>query len=432
MARRLNLAAMKRSLYRSNTKFLMTLVMTLQVSGMLLLAFKKNPIDLQALVLSAALPLCTCVSVTLYAKWWQIDRALMLLVLLLCSIGLITLEDITRSPITPRNQAYFILAGLAAMGAGIVLIRRLRRWDRYVYWAMAGALVLLVLPLVIGEWQYGAKNWVKVPGTGFSVQPSEFAKPVLILILAAGLGGQKRLLKSLPVVVYAAVLCVLLLIERDLGALLLYFLVTAILFYAGTSNGLLTLAGLGLGGGGAVVAYKLLPYVQKRVEMFQNPWSDPLEKGFQIIQALIAIGSGGLFGMGLGLGYPRNIPLYHSDFIFAAICEEFGLIFALCLLAVYLLIVLRGAAIAMNARSSFHSLTALGVVSLIALQTLVIVGGNIQLIPLTGVTLPFVSAGGSSMISMMGAAGLLLGVSAINAHDEADDYARMQWKGEAQ
>ena len=158
--------------------------------------------------------------------------------------------------------------------------------------------------------------------------------------------------------------------------------------------------------------------------MFLNPWSDPQDSGYQIIQALIAIGSGGLFGMGLGLGYPRNIPLYHSDFIFAAICEEYGLIFALGLLGIYLVIVLRGASVAMNARSSFHALTALGVVALIGIQTLVIVGGNTRLIPLTGVTLPYISAGGSSMVSMMGAAGLLLGVSSINAHDELEDYKR--------
>ena len=121
-----------------------------------------------------------------------------------------------------------------------------------------------------------------------------------------------------------------------------------------------------------------------------SPWSDPQDSGYQIIQALIAIGSGGLFGMGLGLGYPRNIPLYHSDFIFAAICEEYGLIFALGLLGIYLVIVLRGASVAMNARSSFHALTALGVVALIGIQTLVIVGGNTRLIPLTGVTLPYI------------------------------------------
>ena len=426
MARRMNAQALKRALLRSNTKLLMTVVMLFQATGMLLLAFKRDPIDTQALIMAAVLPLGTYLTVNLYSRLWQVDRALMILFLFLCSVGLITLQDIARAAITPLSQAVYVLAGLVSMAIGIVLMRVLRRYDRYLYWVMGLSLLFLVLPLVMGDWQNGAKNWIRLGrGEGApSLQPSEFVKLALILCLAAGLSGRPRLLKCLPVVAYAALLCVLLLMERDLGALLLYFLLTCVVFYAATSNGLLTLTGLGLGAGGAVAAYKLFPYVAKRVEMFQNPWSDPQDSGYQIIQALIAIGSGGLFGMGLGLGYPRNIPLYHSDFIFAAICEEFGLIFALGLLGVYLVIVLRGAWVAMNARTSFHALTALGVVALIALQTLVIVGGNAKLIPLTGVTLPYISAGGSSMVSMMGAAGLLLGVSSINAHDELDDYHR--------
>ena len=283
-------------------------------------------------------------------------------------------------------------------------------------------------PLVIGDWQNGAKNWIRFGSGGPSVQPSEFGKLSLIFILAAQFSNRPRFRICLPAIAFAAALCGLLLVERDLGALLLYFLTTVMMFYAATSNLPITLGGLGMGVGGAVAAYNLFPYVAKRFEMFRNPWSDPLDSGWQIIQALIAIGSGGMFGMGLGLGYPRNIPLYHSDFIFAAISEEFGLVFALAMLGVYVLILMRGASVAMNARTSFHALVAFGVVSLIAVQTFVIVGGNIKLIPLTGVTLPFVSAGGSSMVSMMGAMGMLLGVSSLNANDEADDLRRLEWR----
>ena len=177
-----------------------------------------------------------------------------------------------------------------------------------------------------------------------------------------------------------------------------------------------------------MIAYKTMPYVQRRLQSFLDPWSDPMETGYQIVQALIAIGSGGLFGMGLGLGMPRNIPLYHSDFIFAAICEEFGLIFAVCLLIVYALIFMRALTIAMNARTSFHSLVAFGIAFMFALQALIIVGGNIRLIPLTGVTLPLVSAGGSSIVGTMASLGLLIGISALNAEAEAVDLRRMEWR----
>ena len=134
--------------------------------------------------------------------------------------------------------------------------------------------------------------------------------------------------------------------------------------------------------------------------------------------------------MGLGLGSPTNIPLSHSDFIVASMAEEFGLIFAVCVLAVYAIIVLRGLIVAMNARTSFHSLTAFGLVVLLGLQTMLIVGGNTKLLPLTGVTLPLISAGGSSLVSTMLSMGLLLGISSMNAEDEARDIEQLALKEE--
>ena len=412
---------------RSNTTLLMSSVMLFQFTGMLILAFKSETLDVQALAMALALPAATYLVMNIFSKIWPIDRALLLMTLFLCSISLVTLQDIAKSSVTPFNQAMYCLVGLFVMAAAIEFIRRLRAWEKWIIPACVITFLLLAAPMVIGEEKYGAKNWIALWGD-LSVQPSEFGKFLLILILAAAFEGRPRFKKCLPPILFAGMLCALLLLEHDLGALLIYYLTTVALYYAATSNLILTLSGLGLGGVGAVVAYKLFPYVAKRVEMFLNPWSDPLDKGWQIIQALIAISSGGVLGMGLGLGYPRNIPLYHSDFVFAAISEEFGLIFSLGLLAVYVLIVMRGASIAMNARTSFHALTAFGVVTLIALQTLIIVGGNIKLLPLTGVTLPLVSSGGSSMVSMMGCMGLLLGVSSINASDEADDLIRMQWR----
>lgn len=431
MARPVKNRAFLRAGSRMSTRLLEGSVMLFQATGMLLLAFKGGAVDVQALVMAALMPAVTALCVRLYAKLWQIDRALMLLALLLCSVSLVTLKDIARASVTPRNQALFVLGGLCAMAAGIVLMRNLTHYEKYLPWAAGLTLLLLAAPLVLGEWQYGAKNWIHIPVINQSFQPSEFGKPLLILILAAGLAGQPRFFTCLPVLLFSGVLCGFLLAERDLGALLLYFLTTVGVYYAATSNALVTFTGLGMGAAGAVAAYHLFPYVQRRMETFVNPWSDPLNAGYQIVQALIAIGSGGLFGMGLGLGYPRSIPLYHSDFIFAAICEEFGLIFAILVVAVYALIAVRGAAVAANARGSFHALTATGVTILITLQAFVIIGGNIKLIPLTGVTLPFVSAGGSSMISMMGAFGLLLGVSSVNANDEAADLARLGlWEGD--
>ena len=171
------------------------------------------------------------------------------------------------------------------------------------------ALLALASPWVLGQWHQGARNWITIVPDRLTLQPSEFMKPVLVVVLAAGFANRPRFVKCLPAIGFAAACCAVLLSERDLGAVLLYFLTTVLMYYAATSNALLTLAGLGMGCAAAVIAYHAFPYVQDRIAIWINPWSDPQGTGYQLVQALIAIGSGGLFGMGLGLGSPRNIPL---------------------------------------------------------------------------------------------------------------------------
>ena len=426
-----NIEGMRKALMRSNTRLLLSAVMLFQFTAMLLISLQEKPVDTQALILAVALPAVTWLVVMAFGRLWPIDRAMLILALLLCSVGIITLSDIARSKETPLTQAIYALIGIAAMAVGIVFIRSVRRWKRWILPGMALCLCALASPWVFGSVQNGARNWITIIPNRLTIQPSEFIKPALILILAAALAGRPRFVKCLPAIGFAAVCCGILLIQSDLGAVLLYFLTTLILYFAATSNWLITLGGLGVGVAGSVLAYKLVPYVQTRVAIWQNPWSDPTGSGGQIVQALMAIGSGGLFGMGLGLGRPRNIPLYHSDFIFAAIAEEFGLLFSICLLAVYVLIIMRGLVVAMNARTSFHSLTAFGIVAMLGLQTMLIVGGNTKLIPLTGVTLPLVSSGGSSLVSTFLSFGILLGISSMNAEDEARDIDRLELREEA-
>ena len=411
---------------RSNTHLLLSAVMLFQALAMLLIAFQKGGVNLQALALAAALPLVTWLTTALMGRLWPVDRAILILVLFLCSVGLITLSDIAKSDVTPRTQAIYALAGIFAMFTGAGLIRRWHSWSHHTPWLMLLCLAALASPFmpVIGIYKYGARNWIGLGG--FSLQPSEFMKPVMILCLASGFSQRPRFVKCLPTIAFAAACCGILLAEKDLGAVLLYFLTTVSMYYVATSNALITLSGLAMGAGAAVLAYQALPYVQGRVAIWRNPWSDPEHLGSQLVHALIAIGSGGLFGMGLGLGMPRNIPLYHSDFIFAAITEEFGLIFAVGLLAVYVLIIMRGLIVAFNARTSFHSLAAFGLVIMLGLQTMLIAGGNTKLLPLSGVTLPLVCYGGSSLVSTFFSMGLLLGLSSMNAEDEARDIDTLE------
>ena len=422
---------MRKALMRSNTRLLLTAVCLFQALSMLLISLQGGTVSVQALILAAALPIGTALIVNIMGKIWPVDRAILIMALLLCSIGVITLSDIAKSEETPRTQAIYALAGVIAMFIGAALIRGFSNWKKNSKWLMVlCALALLApwAPAPIGRWYQGARNWVYLgPISG---QPSEFMKPVLIVILAAGFANRPRFSRCLPAIAYAAVCCGILLSERDLGAVLLYFLTTVCMYYAASSNALLSLAGLGMGAGAAVIAYQSMSYVRDRVAIWQNPWQDAQGVGYQLVQALIAIGSGGLFGTGLGLGMPRNVPLYHSDFIFASIAEEFGLIFCIGLLAIYLLIILRGLIVAMNARTSFHSLTAFGLVAILGLQTLLIVGGNTKLLPLTGVTLPLVSYGGSSLVATFFSIGVLLGISSLNAEDETRDIEKIALRGE--
>ena len=406
---------------RSNTRLLLTAVMIRQLLSMAVIAFSGDAVSQQAIILAAALPLCTMMFVTLCARFWPVDRAILILVLLLVSIGIIALSAIAKSEVTPRTHAIYAAAGLFAMIVGILFIRLWKHWKKFALPLAILCLLALFSPMVIGQEKYGARNWITIIPDLLTIQPSEFIKPVMIMVLAAGFSNHPPFVKCLPTLGFAAMCCGILLIEKDLGAVLLYFLTTVLMYYAATSNAFLSLVGLGMGCVAAVLAYHALPYVQDRVAIWINPWSAPQNVGYQLVQALIAIGSGGLWGMGVGLGSSTRIPLYHSDFIFASIAEVFGLIFAVCLLAVYVIIILRGLTVAMNARTSFHSLTAFGLVVLLGLQTMLIVGGNTKLLPLTGVTLPLISYGGSSLVSMGFSMGLLLGISSMNAEDEARD-----------
>ena len=199
-----------------------------------------------------------------------------------------------------------------------------------------------------------------------------------------------------------------------------YYLTTLALFYVACGNLPLTAMGALGGAGAALLGYRMFAHVKVRVAMWRNPWSDPLGRGYQIIQALLAIGSGGLFGVGLGQGTPEHIPAYDNDFIFAVVCEQMGLVFGLLLLAVYLLLILRGAAVAFRSRRSMEMLLGCGVLAVLGIQTFMIVGGVIKLIPLTGVTMPFLSYGGSSLVSCLAMVGILNGISA-KVHEDAEE-----------
>ncbi len=375
----------------------------------------------EGLALAFAVPMLNVLTTYLLPRLFPSDKLLLSLTNFLCALGILVLYD--TNPTYAYSQATYYFVGLIAMVICIYIVR-LIRFFRFLVWPMMlVSLALLALPLVIGKETYGAKNWFYIGG--LSVQPSEIVKLVLVIVLARFMADRRML----PWLGFSVGCLGVLMLQKDLGTALLYFFTTLLLFYASTGNLALTGIGLAGGAGAAVMGYKLFAHVKRRVAIWLNPWSDYDNAGYQIIHSLMAIASGGLFGVGLGLGSPRTIPVYHTDFIFAVICEQFGLIFGCCVLLMYVALIWRGAAIAMSTRTSFHGLLAMGITILLGLQTFVIIGGVLKLIPLTGVTMPFVSYGGTSLVSSLCLVGLLQGVASINEDNLEEDLKLATYGG---
>ena len=372
----------------------------------------------EGLMLAIGVPVCTYLCTRVLGRIFHVDALLLSLTNFLCGLGILVLY--TTRPTLAYHQVIYYGAGMAGM-IGCIYVVRIFTSFRHLIWAIILlSLGLLALPFIGGREINGAWNWVFMGGVSF--QPSEFVKISLLLVTAFFMNRRRML----PWLFFAVSCLVLLMFQRDLGTALLYYFTTLFLYYASSAN--LFVTGIGLAGaaGAAVMGYRMFAHVRKRVAIWLNPFADYEAGGYQIVQGLMALASGGLVGVGLGLGSPTAIPVYETDFIFAVICEQFGLIFGLCVLMIYAAIVWRGTTIAMAARTGFHGLLAMGASLMLGLQTFVIIGGVIKLIPLTGVTLPFVSSGGSSLVSSMCLTGLIQGVASVNEDQwEADEQLTM-------
>ncbi len=375
----------------------------------------------QGLVLAFAVPLMVSLTTDLLPRLFPCDKLLMSLTNFLCALGVLVLYD--TNPEYAYQQVINYGIGLIAMVVCIYLVRRVRQWGVLVWLMVPVSLVLLALPLVIGRETNGARNWFYVGGV--SVQPSEIVKLSLLLVLSHYMSRRKMI----PWLMFAVGCLGLLMLQKDLGTALMYYGTALMLYFAASGNLPLTVIGLGGGVGAAFAGYKMFAHVKRRVAIWKNPFADYDNAGYQIVQSLMAIASGGLFGLGLGLGSPKTIPVYHTDFIFAVICEQFGLIFGLCVLLMYVALIWRGATIAMSARSGFHGLLSMGCTLMLGLQTFLIIGGVIKLIPLTGVTMPFVSYGGTSLVSSLCLMGLMQGVASLNEdHLQQDAELAQGWE----
>jgi cell division protein FtsW (lipid II flippase) len=350
----------------------------------------------------------------------QADPYLLPMAALLTAFGLT--EIYRLEPDNAFRQGTWIVVGVAAFSATLLLLRHdYRILESYKYLFGLAAIGLLALPAlpVIGRSVNGARLWVEAGGVRF--QPGELAKIVLIVFLAGYLREKREVLAQGRLKDFGPLLAIwvgamlVLIRTNDLGGSLLYFGIFLAMLYVATARAWFIAAGLTLFLAGSAVVYHFIPRVQDRVEVWLDPWADADGKGYQPIQALYSISNGGFGGTGFGKGTFENtgggelIPFIHTDFIFSALGQELGLVGAAALLLVYMLFCLRGFRIALLAEDGFSKLLAVGLTFGFALQTFIIVGGVLRLIPLTGITLPFVSYGGSSVVAnFLLLAGLLL------------------------
>lgn len=312
----------------------------------------------------------------------------------LTSVSLIIL---TRLEIgLASRQSLWLLVALTASMILPLFIYFVPKLERLELLYLFAGLGLLLSTFVFGTEDFGAMRWIQIGGFTFS--PAELVSFSYIFYLAS-VFRKKLTFKQLIFPSLMAVAHVVILVAQvNLGGALIFFMSYMIIMYTATGRELLFLAGIALFIAGAFVAYELFAHVQIRVAIWRNPWADAHGIGYQIIQSLFAIGTWGAFGSGLTLGLPHAVPVVARDMTFAAIAEELGAIFAMGLIGVYIMIFYRGVHIALRCKRRYYSLLAVGFTGVIAFQTFLIIGGTINLIPLTGVTLPLISYGGSSLV----------------------------------
>jgi cell division protein FtsW (lipid II flippase) len=371
------------------------------------------------------------------------DGMLLPLASLLNGLGYVFIVRLDEGRAEPHGlaglQSVWMVLGVAAFFATLIVVRDARKLERSRYTAGFVGLVLLLLPLlpVVGREINGSRIWVSLGPVNF--QPGEFAKLCLAVFFAGYLVEKRELLavnrafgpialpdpKHLgPVLIAWGVALVVMIMEKDLGTSLLFFTLFLVLIWVATERASYLAVGVLMFVGGGYLAFSAFSHVQERFDTWLDPWGKV--KGYQLEQAMFAFADGGIFGTGLNLGVPLKVPVVESDMIFAAIGEELGMLGASAVLIAFLLMIGAGLRIAQQTASGFERLLATGLTTLLGFQAFIILAGVTRLLPLTGVTLPFVSYGGSSLLANWVLLALLLRISNDSAERETDRLAANQ------
>jgi len=367
--------------------------------------------DVQYLKLYICEILFFLIYTVIYMKIYpKASRLILNNICLFLSIGFIMLARISLN----RAVRQFIIVIISAAVTLIVpyIIHKYRNiYEKYYAYAVMGIVVLTAV-LLLGITSYGAQLSFEI--FGVSVQPLEFIKISFVIFCSSAFSENVKFIHVVKVTLIAAIHILILVLSRDLGSALIFFISYVLMLFISTGSYLYLISGFGSGAAASVMSYKLFSHVRVRVDVWKDPWADIYNKGYQITQSLFAIGTGGILGMGLFGGMPNRIPVAEKDFMFAVISEELGGIFALCLILLCLGLFLQILMISVDCKTVIYKVMVFGLGIMYIVQVFLTIGGVTKFIPLTGVTLPFISYGGSSMLSMFIIFGIIQGVVLIN------------------
>lgn len=372
------------------------------------LAVIKQPFDKGAMVMAVVTCLLVGYSYFIIRKFFSDgDKYIFIFSSILSVIGMVMLYRINMA--NSIKQIIWFAIGVTGFILIVVLLPDLKSFSKYKYFYLVGTIVFMGLATLVGTEINGSKNWIVI--AGYSFQPSEFGKLFFVAYLASELKDYKNF-KDLIVPAFIVMICLgFMVLQKDLGSALIFFAISITMLYIATSKFRYVATCIGLFAAGAAISYKLFDHVRVRVEIWSNPWPYANGKSYQVVQSMFSIASGGLTGSGLGLGHPEYVPVNTTDFIFAALCEELGILIGFAIIILYFLLFYRCMRAAVYGEDEFSKLLVVGYSAMIAAQVLVIVGGVMNAIPLTGITLPLVSYGGSSMLITFFSLGIIQKIS---------------------
>lgn len=374
---------------------------------MLLFIYDRENLNKFTIAAALGLILLIYMSNFLLSRFSSGDNYIFLITTMLLSIGIIMIYRI--NPLLGVKQLIWTGTGIILFFASYLIVKNIDKWREWTELYLLLSLILFASTLIFGTTIKGSTNWLRI--AGFSFQPTEIIKILLIFMIAGyyvNYDSYKEK-KYGPYYLTGAVYLFIgfLFLQRDLGTVLIFYSIFISLQFVYEENRKLLLYNLLFFIGAGIGGYFLFDHVKIRFQIWLNPWKYIDNKGYQITQSLFAIATGGFFGTGIGLGHPDFIPEVYTDFIFSAICEEMGVFTGIGLIMLFLILVYRGFKIALSQGDKFFRIVALGISILFGIQSFIIFGGVLKLIPLTGITIPFVSYGGSSMVSSFIALGIL-------------------------